>query len=236
MSAEVGPGGSVTGVTRARPCSPSPGPVTPGCRPAGSGPARPPHCPAPRARSCVTSTQVYEYVETCLPRWPSAAGAAPGGQAARPRHRLGLVVWRSGTSRMRRCSAPGTGTWPILICRAAHRLLGRRLLGTHRAASRCSTSATTRTPTAPASSVHPAFVSRRSEITAGEITAWPRPHRLAAISSASIAISSWGPGSRSGTGPSMSRDRGHPAAAARRPGAGTPERQRDHELRADHEE
>ena len=122
MSAEVGPGGSVIGV------DPSPSMLAIACgRPqaadsapvefsAGEATALP--C-AGNSFDAVTSTQVYEYVENV----PAALAEAwrvlrPGGGPLVLDTDWDSIVWRSGDhDRMRACSPPGTGTWPILICR-----------------------------------------------------------------------------------------------------------------------
>ena len=107
MSAEVGPGGSVTGVNPTRPCSPSPGRGHARlARPRrGSGPVRRPHCPAPRARSMPSPPpRSMSTWRTCLPRWPRRGGCCARGAGSRPRHRLGLGRL---AVRRRRPDAPG---------------------------------------------------------------------------------------------------------------------------------
>ena len=122
MSAEVGPGGSVIGV------DPSPSMLAIACgRPqaadsvpvefsAGEATALP--C-AGDSFDAVTSTQVYEYVENV----PAALAEAwrvlrPGGGPLVLDTDWDfdrLAVWRPRPDAA--CSPPGTGTWPILICR-----------------------------------------------------------------------------------------------------------------------
>jgi arsenite methyltransferase len=186
MSGEVGPGGSVTGVdpsenmlsiarARSRPAGPAPG--------AGGGAAefRPGEATAlPCAAGSfdvVTSTQVYEYVDDV----PAALAEAwrvlrPGGRLLVLDTDWDSIVWRSGDDdRMRRVLRAWDG-------HLADPHLPRRLTGllgdagfsvTRRAAiPLLNVGYDPDTYSAGLIEFVSAFVPRRGEITAGEITAW----------------------------------------------------------------
>jgi arsenite methyltransferase len=180
MSSEVGPGGSVTGVdpsenmlaiarARSRPAGPAPAEFRPGeatALPFAAG-----------SFDVVTSTQVYEYVDDV----PAALAEAwrvlrPGGKLLVLDTDWDSIVWRSGDDdRMRRVLRAWDG-------HLADPHLPRRLTGllgdagfsvTQRAAiPLLNVGYNPDTYSAGLIEFVSAFVSRRGEITAGEITAW----------------------------------------------------------------